>query len=105
MAEKTPGAAPHPPDDPAPGHRAAPGASDRPTSRAVMRATVGGASTGRYVKTGHLPVAVRRGEPPTRLCGYSQCENELEYDGNGRPPEYCKDRRWPDGKTCKQLAA
>src|SRR2546423_3061361 len=37
--------------------------------------------------------------------GYSQCGEPLEYDGQGRPPEYCRDRRWPGGRTCKQLAA
>lgn len=42
---------------------------------------------------------------PVRRCGYSQCGNELIYDGKGRPPEYCPDRRWPGGKTCRQLAA
>src|SRR5215468_5059316 len=41
-----------------------------------------------------------------RVCGYSQCGAALEYDGRGRPPEYCADRRWPpDNKTCKQMAA
>lgn len=40
-----------------------------------------------------------------RRCGYSQCAQELRYDGRGRPPEYCADRNWPDGRTCKQLAA
>lgn len=40
----------------------------------------------------------------TRTCGYSQCDQPLPYDGRGRPPEYCPDRRWPDGRTCKQLA-
>jgi hypothetical protein len=40
------------------------------------------------------------------VCGYHQCRAELEYDGRGRPPEYCPDRRWPpDNKTCKQMAA
>ncbi|GIF41343.1 hypothetical protein Axi01nite_56540 [Actinoplanes xinjiangensis] len=42
---------------------------------------------------------------PVRRCGYSQCGNELTYDGKGRPPEYCPDRRWPGNKTCRQLAA
>src|SRR4051812_28840522 len=40
-----------------------------------------------------------------RRCGYSQCGEPLEYDGQGRPPEYCRDRRWPGGRTCKQMAA
>jgi hypothetical protein len=42
---------------------------------------------------------------PIRRCGYSRCGQQLEYDGRGRPPEYCSDRRWPDGRTCRQLAA
>jgi hypothetical protein len=41
----------------------------------------------------------------TRRCGYSHCGAELSYDGRGRPPEYCPDRRWPDGRSCRQLAA
>ena len=24
-----------------------------------------------------------------RVCGYSQCGAALDYDGRGRPPEYC----------------
>ncbi|MBT8224088.1 MAG: hypothetical protein HKP61_04640, partial [Dactylosporangium sp.] len=44
-------------------------------------------------------------ESQPRRCGYSQCGQALDYDGRGRPPEYCADRRWPDGRTCKQLAA
>lgn len=40
-----------------------------------------------------------------RRCGYSQCASPLIYDGRGRPPEYCAERRWPDGRTCKQMAA
>jgi len=44
-------------------------------------------------------------EQPTRRCGYHRCRQPLHYDGRGRPPEYCPDRRWPDGRTCKQLAA
>jgi chromosome segregation ATPase len=44
--------------------------------------------------------------PEARLCGYSKCGNELDYDGKGRPPEYCPPavRTWPGGKTCKQMA-
>src|SRR5690606_40843485 len=34
-----------------------------------------------------------------------RCGRPLAYDGRGRPPEYCPDRRWADGKTCKQMAA
>lgn len=48
-------------------------------------------------------------ETPTleapRRCGFTQCRQPLEYDGRGRPPEYCPDRRWPDGRTCRQAAA
>jgi hypothetical protein len=41
-----------------------------------------------------------------RRCGYSRCARPLAYGGQGRPPEYCADRRWePDQRTCKQLAA
>lgn len=40
-----------------------------------------------------------------RHCGYNQCGRELPYDGRGRPPEYCQDRRWPGGRTCRQMAA
>jgi chromosome segregation ATPase len=42
---------------------------------------------------------------PSRRCAYGRCGEPLDYDGKGRPPEYCPDRRWPDGKSCKQLAA
>lgn len=44
-------------------------------------------------------------EPRQRHCGYTPCGRPLPYDGRGRPPEYCSDRRWPDGRTCKQMAA
>jgi chromosome segregation ATPase len=44
-----------------------------------------------------------------RTCGYSECRQQLNYHGLGRPPEYCADRRWPAddpaGRTCKQMAA
>src|SRR2546423_15694450 len=40
-----------------------------------------------------------------RRGGYSRGGEPLEYDGQGRPPEYCRDRRWPGGRTCKQMAA
>ncbi|TWH62291.1 hypothetical protein [Micromonospora olivasterospora] len=42
---------------------------------------------------------------PVLRCRYTACRAELAYSGRGRPPEYCPDRRWPGGKTCKQLAA
>jgi chromosome segregation ATPase len=52
------------------------------------------------------PLVVAEGE---RTCGYSDCRHSLDYNGVGRPPEYCADRRWPPGdpagKTCKQMAA
>jgi chromosome segregation ATPase len=57
--------------------------------------------------TGSVSHATRIGHLPrntTRICGYSRCGNTLVYDGNGRPPEYCKDRHWPGGKTCRQMA-
>ena len=44
-------------------------------------------------------------EVETRYCGYAECGQALDYDGRGRPPEYCQDRRWADGRTCRQLAA
>jgi chromosome segregation ATPase len=50
-------------------------------------------------------VLLHRTRSGSRACGYSQCDHEVEYDGAGRPPEYCTDRRWPGGKTCKQMAA
>ena len=40
-----------------------------------------------------------------RRCGYSRCAEPLPYSGQGRPPEYCPDRRWDGNRTCKQLAA
>ncbi|GIH20809.1 hypothetical protein Raf01_89810 [Rugosimonospora africana] len=41
-----------------------------------------------------------------RRCGYGQCGRALDYDGRGRPPEYCPDRRWePGGRSCRQMAA
>ena len=55
-------------------------------------------SVSHATRIGHLPGST------TRICGYSRCGNTLVYDGNGRPPEYCKDRRWPGGKTCRQMA-
>ncbi|KAA2253831.1 hypothetical protein F0L68_31595 [Solihabitans fulvus] len=41
------------------------------------------------------------------LCGFSRCRAHLPAPGpkGGRPVEYCPDRTWPGGKTCKQLAA
>lgn len=41
----------------------------------------------------------------TRRCAYTRCAEPLEYSGQGRPPEYCPDRRWDGNRTCKQLAA
>ncbi|MBN1173751.1 MAG: hypothetical protein JXA67_16385, partial [Micromonosporaceae bacterium] len=58
--------------------------------------------------TGETPGPSETLEVPNgsaRTCGYSRCGRILRYDGRGRPPEYCADRRWPDGRTCKQLAA
>lgn len=48
---------------------------------------------------------VEQVDSPPRHCGYAPCGRELAYDGRGRPPEYCADRRWPGDKTCKQMAA
>ncbi|HEX7661811.1 MAG TPA: hypothetical protein VF444_20265, partial [Pseudonocardiaceae bacterium] len=44
---------------------------------------------------------------PAGLCGFSRCRAPLPPPGSkgGRPFEYCPDRTWPGGKTCKQLAA
>jgi chromosome segregation ATPase len=40
-----------------------------------------------------------------RTCAYQKCGQPLMYDGRGRPPEYCSDRRWAQGRFCKQMAA
>jgi len=45
-------------------------------------------------------------DPTTeRRCGYARCAEPIPYSGQGRPPEYCPDRRWEGNRTCKQLAA
>ncbi|MEC3976807.1 response regulator receiver protein [Amycolatopsis sp. H20-H5] len=43
----------------------------------------------------------------TALCGFRRCQTPLPPPGprGGRPYEFCPDRVWPGGKTCKQLAA
>ena len=53
------------------------------------------------------PLPAHQPEPAsrTRYCGYHACGQPLAYDGRGRPPEYCPDRRWPGGRTCRQMAA
>lgn len=39
-----------------------------------------------------------------RHCRYSRCRRPLPVVTRpGRKPEYCEDRRWEDGKTCKQM--
>src|SRR5690349_2987798 len=43
--------------------------------------------------------------PDVRRCAYTRCAEPLPYSGQGRPPEYCPDRRWDGNRTCKQLAA
>src|SRR5689334_20432443 len=40
-----------------------------------------------------------------RRCAYARCAEPIVYSGQGRPPEYCPDRRWEGNRTCKQLAA
>src|SRR5690606_16501885 len=39
-------------------------------------------------------------------CGYSKCRAELPPPGpqGGRRRSFCKDTRWPGGKTCAQMA-
>lgn len=41
------------------------------------------------------------------MCGFDRCRAPLPVPGprGGRPYEYCPDRVWPGGKSCKQLAA
>jgi hypothetical protein len=41
------------------------------------------------------------------LCGFRRCQEQLPPPGprGGRPYEFCPDRTWPGGKSCKQLAA
>lgn len=62
--------------------------------------------TERSVMSVSAPVATIGSE---RTCGYSDCRQPLDYNGVGRPPEYCADRRWPahdpHGRSCKQMAA
>lgn len=45
-------------------------------------------------------------EIAVQLCGFSHCRNPLPPPGprGGRPFEFCPDRSWPGGKSCKQLA-
>lgn len=40
-------------------------------------------------------------------CGFRRCREPLPPPGprGGRPYEFCPDRVWPGGKSCKQLAA
>ncbi|OXM54187.1 hypothetical protein [Amycolatopsis alba] len=40
-------------------------------------------------------------------CGFRKCRQPLPPPGprGGRPYEFCPDRTWPGGKSCKQLAA
>jgi hypothetical protein len=52
--------------------------------------------------TGSEPVETR---DRARSCGYEPCARDLPpYSGRGRPQRYCRDRRWPGGKTCQQMA-
>src|SRR6266508_1415945 len=45
------------------------------------------------------------GRNEARTCKYEPCGRELPpYAGRGRPQRYCRDRRWPGGKTCQQMA-
>jgi len=41
-----------------------------------------------------------------QLCAFSRCRAPLPPPGprGGRPFEFCPDRTWPGGKSCKQLA-
>ncbi|MFD7657130.1 response regulator receiver protein, partial [Actinosynnema sp. NPDC059797] len=43
----------------------------------------------------------------TALCAFGRCRAPLPPPGprGGRPFEYCPERDWPGGHTCKQLAA
>ncbi|OXM46476.1 response regulator receiver protein, partial [Amycolatopsis thailandensis] len=45
--------------------------------------------------------------PEQARCGFRKCRQPLPPPGprGGRPYEFCPDRTWPGGKTCKQLAA
>src|SRR5688500_19553616 len=39
-------------------------------------------------------------------CGYSKCRAELPPPGpqGGRRRSFCRDSRWPGGRTCAQMA-
>src|SRR5689334_17897715 len=39
-------------------------------------------------------------------CGYSRCRTELPAPGpqGGRRRTFCRDTRWPGGRTCAQMA-
>ncbi|OLT46687.1 hypothetical protein BJF85_15750 [Saccharomonospora sp. CUA-673] len=52
-------------------------------------------------------VTVTLPEAQTALCGFRHCRHPLPPPGprGGRPYEFCPDRVWPGGKSCKQLAA
>ncbi|MCP2251462.1 hypothetical protein LY13_000190 [Prauserella aidingensis] len=52
-------------------------------------------------------VTVHVTDPQAARCGFRHCRQPLPPPGprGGRPYEFCPDRRWPDNKTCKQLAA
>ncbi|UMP04878.1 response regulator receiver protein [Amycolatopsis sp. EV170708-02-1] len=45
--------------------------------------------------------------PEQARCGFRKCREPLPPPGprGGRPYEFCPDRTWPGGKSCKQLAA
>ncbi|MFI5564550.1 response regulator receiver protein [Amycolatopsis japonica] len=47
------------------------------------------------------------GAPEQARCGFRKCREPLPPPGprGGRPYEFCPDRTWPGGKSCKQLAA
>ncbi|MEV7548163.1 response regulator receiver protein [Amycolatopsis sp. NPDC089917] len=52
------------------------------------------------------PVSEER-VPEQARCGFRKCRQPLPPPGprGGRPYEFCPDRTWPGGKTCKQLAS
>jgi chromosome segregation ATPase len=52
-------------------------------------------------ETAERGVAARSG-----VCGFSRCRRPLPMPGpqGGRPYAYCRNREWPGGMTCKQLA-
>ncbi|MFJ8912608.1 response regulator receiver protein [Amycolatopsis sp. NPDC102389] len=45
--------------------------------------------------------------PEQARCGFRKCREPLPPPGprGGRPYEFCPERTWPGGKSCKQLAA